>query len=94
MSWGATSYGPLITLNTPPFGFSEISDAPDFPTCPENPWSASDQIKEVIKEVSLTSPRAQATLKEGFGFRTSGINFAKLLLLLVILWFVWRYLLR
>ena len=94
MSFGATAFTPQVTLNSPPFGFSEISDASDFPTCPSDPWSASDRIKEVIKEVSLASPRAQATLKEGFGFQVSGINFAKLLLLLVILWFVWSFLLN
>jgi len=94
MSFGATAFTPQVTLNSPPFGFSEISDASDFPTCPSDPWSASDRIKEVIKEVSLASPRAQATLKEGFGFQRNGINVFKLFLLFAILWVVFRFLLK
>ena len=52
MSWGATAFTPIVTYNTPPFGFAERPNPSDFPTCPEDPYSGADNIKERIKEFS------------------------------------------
>lgn len=47
-----TAYTPIITYNTPPFGFAERPNLSDFPTCPEDPYSGTENIKERIKELS------------------------------------------
>lgn len=52
MSWGATAFTPIITYNTPPFGFAERPNPSDFPTCPEDPYAGAENIKERIKEFS------------------------------------------
>ena len=52
MSWGATAFTPIVTYNTPPFGFAERPNPSDFPTCPEDPYSGAENIKERIKELS------------------------------------------
>lgn len=51
MSWGSTAFTPLITYNHPPFGFHESIQPSDYPTCPENPYSASEELKKDIKGV-------------------------------------------
>lgn len=45
MSWGATAFTPMISFNTPPFGFAERNQPSDFTTCPENPWVAAENLK-------------------------------------------------
>jgi hypothetical protein len=52
MSWGATAFSPIVTYNTPPFGFAERPNLSDFPTCPEDPYSGAENIKDKIKELS------------------------------------------
>lgn len=52
MSWGATAFTPIVTYNTPPFGFAEKPNPSDFPTCPEDPYIGAENIKEKIKELS------------------------------------------
>lgn len=52
MSWGATAFTPIVTYNTPPFGFAERPNPSDFPTCPEDPYSGAENIKDRIKELS------------------------------------------
>ena len=46
MSWGATAFTPMISYNTPPFGFAERIQPSDFATCPENPWVAAENLKQ------------------------------------------------
>jgi hypothetical protein len=52
MSWGSTAFTPIITYNTPPFGFEERPNPSDFPTCPEDPYSGSENLKDRIKEAT------------------------------------------
>jgi hypothetical protein len=51
MSWGATAFTPIVTYNTPPFGFEERSNPSDFGTCPEDPYSGSENLKEDIRHL-------------------------------------------
>jgi hypothetical protein len=51
MSWGATSFTPIISYNEPPFGFHERPQEPDFPVCVENPYVASSKLKQRIKKL-------------------------------------------
>ena len=96
MSWGATAFTPMISFNNPPFGFAERITPPDFPTCPENPYSATDELKESIDKI-FTSKRK---LKETFGFPLVGSggkttmegNCLKLILFLLFVYLVYRYL--
>ena len=48
MSWGATAYTPIVTNNEPPFGFHEVPNPSDFPTCNQNPWGTADRLKDKI----------------------------------------------
>ena len=68
MSWGATAFTPIITYNTPPFGFHERTQSSDFSTCPENPWSGSENLKEAINEIFSRKNRndSKSRLLEGF----------------------------
>lgn len=58
MSWGSTAFTPIITHNTPPFGFHERQNPSDFATCPDDPYVGAENLKEDIKELYRT--------KEGF----------------------------
>lgn len=90
MSWGSTSYTPMITYNNPPFGFHEHPQPPDFPTCPENPYSGAKNIKEDIRQIFDSK-------LETFGNPIgpdNTIDFPKLILWIITFWFVWNYLLR
>lgn len=49
MSWGATAYTPIITYNSPPFGFHEVADLPDFKVCNEDPWETGERMKRDIQ---------------------------------------------
>ena len=49
MSWGATAYTPIITYNSPPFGFHEIQNPPDFPRCFANPWRSASVAKNCLQ---------------------------------------------
>jgi hypothetical protein len=51
MSWGATSFTPIISYNEPPFGFAERPQQSDYPTCVENPYNAAAKFKERIKKL-------------------------------------------
>jgi len=51
MSWGATAFTPIVTYNTPPFGFEERSNPSDFGTCPDDPYSGSENLKDDIKHL-------------------------------------------
>ena len=51
MSWGATAFTPIVTYNTPPFGFEERSNPSDFGTCPEDPYSVSENLKDDIRHL-------------------------------------------
>ena len=51
MSWGATAFTPIITYNTPPFGFAERSNPSDFSTCPQDPYSGSENLKNDIRHL-------------------------------------------
>jgi hypothetical protein len=51
MSWGATAFTPIVTYNTPPFGFEERSNPSDFGTCPDNPYSGSENLKDDIRHL-------------------------------------------
>ena len=51
MSWGATAFTPIITYNTPPFGFEERPNPSDFGTCPEDPYSGTENLKEDIRHL-------------------------------------------
>lgn len=50
MSWGATSFTPIVTRNEPPFGFHEVQNPPDFKVCNQNPWGTGDRVKAEIQE--------------------------------------------
>ena len=51
MSWGATAFTPIVTYNTPPFGFEERTNPNDFGTCPEDPYSGTEHLKEDIRHL-------------------------------------------
>ena len=51
MSWGATAFTPIVTYNTPPFGFEERQNPSDFGTCPSDPYSATENLKEDIRHL-------------------------------------------
>lgn len=57
MSWGATAYTPIITYNSPPFGFHEVINPPDFKVCNENPWLSGER---VVREIQTALKDAQA----------------------------------
>lgn len=50
MSWGATAYTPIVTYNSPPFGFHEVINPTDFKTCNENPWISGERMKREIQD--------------------------------------------
>lgn len=50
MSWGATAFTPIITYNSPPFGFHEVINPPDFKVCNENPWVSGERMKRDIQD--------------------------------------------
>ena len=77
MSWGATAFTPIITYNTPPFGFEERPNPSDFGTCPEDPYSGSENLKEDIKHLfkleKATIP--YSPLREFFSTNSNGSIF-------------------
>lgn len=96
MSWGATAFTPMISYNTPPFGFHERIQPPDFSTCPENPWSAAENLKEDIKQLNDNHSHRMQTSENFIGnpFNSTGIDYLKLFMWLIVLWFAWKYLLN
>lgn len=50
MSWGATSFTPIVTRNQPPFGFHEVITPPDFKVCNQNPWGTAERMKREIQD--------------------------------------------
>ena len=52
MSWGSTAFTPIITYNAPPFGFEEKPNPSDFPTCPDDPYVGTENLKNKIKEAA------------------------------------------
>jgi hypothetical protein len=55
MSWGSTSYTPIVTRNEPPFGFAESQNPPDFPVSVINPYIATDYLKQRIEDLTNSS---------------------------------------
>lgn len=80
MSWGSTAYTPIVTRNQPPFGFAEVINPPDFPTCASDPYIATDYLKAELDDAFRSREANQepwisdchalrnqtAQLKEGF----------------------------
>lgn len=66
MSWGATAFTPLITYNHPPFGFTERQNPSDYPTCPENPYSATENIKEATDQMFREKRQLPDEISEPF----------------------------
>lgn len=50
MSWGSTAYTPIVTRNQPPFGFAEVINPPDFPTCASDPYIATAYLKAELDD--------------------------------------------
>ena len=66
MSWGATAYTPIISFNQPPFGFHERIQPSDYPTCPENPYSAAEELKSDVQTVFDTQYAQRGGGRENF----------------------------
>ena len=98
MSWGATAFTPIITYNTPPFGFEERPNPSDFGTCPEDPYSASENLKENISHLfklkDATIPYSPLEpLREFFGETKTIFTFYNVVLFVMVV-FVLVYMTR
>ena len=103
MSWGATAFTPIIVHNEPPFGFAEKPQDSDYPTCPEDPYSGTRNIKDNIKLMpngKRSSSNSKNTTEQFVNLgminpinTDNSINYPKMIMLCLILWFVWTYLL-
>ena len=50
MSWGSTAFTPIVMRNTPPHGFHEVINPPDFKVCNQNPWGTGERMKREIQD--------------------------------------------
>ena len=68
MSWGATAFTPIVMYNEPPFGFHEVQNPSDFPTCPENPYVSTFNLKRILDQKltnnSKNIPASKSTQKQ------------------------------
>lgn len=87
MSWGATAFTPIISYNNPPFGFAERPNNSDFPTCPEDPWSGTDNLKDSIDRLFRKRDRPDTVESFMNLSNNSNKNILIVLILLAILFF-------
>lgn len=66
MTWGSTAYTPIISYNSPPFGFEERANPPDFNVCPEDPYAATENLKNQIKHMSRINNNKNGEVQEFF----------------------------
>ena len=50
MTWGATSYTPIVTYNEPPFGFHEKQNPPNYNRCNKNPYLGTELLKANLRK--------------------------------------------
>lgn len=70
-----TAYTPVITYNAPPFGFEERPNPPDFNVCPEDPYAATENLKNEIKHLTRIANNGESIImkndREFFSYSTS-----------------------
>lgn len=84
-----TAYTPIISYNAPPFGFEERPNPPDFSVCPEDPYAATENLKNEIKHMSRIGNNGNNgdlfSTKETFSYEAPETNYMILIFIILII---------
>lgn len=79
-----TAYTPIISYNTPPFGFEERANPPDFNVCPEDPYAATENLKNDIKHMTRIANNKKDFTKEFFSYNLNEPNNTILIIIIIL----------
>lgn len=96
-SWGSTAFTPIISYNTPPWGFEERPNPPDFSVCPEDPYAATENLKNEIKHLTKIANNGDGDYgnltKEFFSYNldeTKTNNIIFIILIVLAIYFIYK----